>query len=260
MKTYRVLSGAAVLACVTVLSVALSSTTWAQSAVSPQIAAAVAASDRPQADVARDINRKPAQLVAFAGLKPGDKVADIMPGAGYFTRIFSHVVGQNGHVYAIVPAELAERAPKAKDAIQSVAAIPTYGNVSVDITPTKTMAVAEPLDIAWTSDNYHDVYGFFGADAAAALDASVFKMLKPGGEFIVIDHVATAGSSATSPQTLHRIDPETVKQQVVAAGFVYEGSSDVLANPQDSHAVAVFDPSIRGKTDQFAMKFRKPAQ
>ncbi len=255
MKMYRLLSGSALVACLAFSSVALG-----QSTVSPEIAAAVAAPDRPAADTARDVNRKPAQLVAFAGLKPGDKVADIMPGGGYFTRIFSHVVGNSGHVYAVVPAELAQVAPKAKDAIQSVAAIPTYANVSVDITPTASMTVAEPLDVAWTSDNYHDVYGFFGADAAAALDASVFKMLKPGGEFIVIDHVAAPGTSATSPKGLHRIDPETVKQQVIAAGFVYEGSSDVLANPQDNHTVTVFDPSIRGKTDQFAMKFRKPAQ
>ncbi len=256
MKTYQVLSGAAVLACVAVLSVAHAQ----PAAISPVITAAVAAPDRPQADVARDVNRKPAQLVAFAGLKPGDKVADIMPGGGYFTRIFSHVVGDSGHVYAVVPAELAQVAPKARDAIQSVAAIPTYANVSVDVTPTAAMTVAEPLDVAWTSDNYHDVYGFFGADAAAALDASVFKMLKPGGEFIVIDHVAAAGTSATSAKTLHRIDPETVKQQVVAAGFVYEGASDVLSNPEDNHSLIVFDASIRGRTDQFAMKFRKPVQ
>ncbi len=229
-----------------------------QSGVTPDILAAVAASDRPQDDFERDADRKPRELMAFAGIAPGQKVADIIPGGGYFTRIFSHVVGPTGHVYAVVPSELAKGAPAIADAIKIVASDPTHPNVTAPIVPLREVATDKPVDAAWISDDYHDIYGFFGQSAAAQFDAAVFKMVKPGGEFIVIDHVAKAGTSATSPQTLHRIDPDTVIAQVTAAGFTYEGSADVLRNAEDTHERAVFDPAIRGRTDQFVMKFRKP--
>ena len=116
------------------------------------------------------------------------------------------------------------------------------------------------VDLVWTSDNYHDVYGFFGAQQAAAMDAAVFRALKPGGLFVVIDHTALPGASATAPTTLHRIDPETVKAQVLAAGFVLDATTDVLHNPTDPHTAKVFAPEIKGHTDQFAFRFRKPAK
>ncbi len=222
------------------------------------IVQAVASPDRPAADKARDAQRHPAELLAFAGIKPGDKVADIMPGQGYFTRIFSKEVGPQGHVYAIVPTELAQVAAKAAAALKVLAADPTLTNVTTLTVPTADIAAPEPLDIAWTSDNYHDLYGFFGPDKAAAFDQAVFKALKPGGTFIVIDHEAKPGTSATSPRKLHRIDPETVKAQVLAAGFTLESESPLLHNPADTHDIVVFDPAIRGHTDQFVFRFRKP--
>ncbi len=222
------------------------------------IAAAVASPDRPAEDVARDALRKPADLVAFAGLKPGDTVADIMPGQGYFSRIFSRVVGPQGHVYEIVPAELAQVAPPAVAAAKALAAAPAYANISLLIEPTAAIGAPVPLDLAWTSDNYHDLYGFFGAAQAETLDKAVFKALKPGGVFIVIDHVASPGTSDTSAKTLHRIDPETVKAQVLAAGFVLDRESAALRNPADAHDLVVFSPKIRGRTDQFVFRFRKP--
>ena len=126
------------------------------------------------------------------------------------------------------------------------------------VTPTAQTGSGESQDMAWTSNNYHDMYGFFGPQQAAAADASIFHALKPGGIFIVIDHIAPAGTSGTSPTTLHRIDLETVKTQVEAAGFKLEAESDILKNPADTHTLKVFDPAIRGKTDQFVFKFRKP--
>jgi predicted methyltransferase len=222
------------------------------------IAAAVASPDRPAADTARDATRKPAALLAFAGIKPGDRVGDIMPGQGYFTRIFSNLVGPTGHVYAIVPAELAQRKPALVEAMNTLATTPNFHNVSPVVVPTASITAPEKLDVAWTSDNYHDVYGFFGADQAAAMDRAVFAALKPGGVFVVIDHVAHDGASATAPKTLHRIDPATVKAQVLAAGFTLEAQSDTLQNPADTHDLKVFDPAIRGRTDQFVFKFRKP--
>jgi predicted methyltransferase len=220
--------------------------------------AAVAAPDRPAADKARDALRHPAELVAFAGIKPGDQVADIMPGLGYFTRIFANAVGPKGAVYAIVPSELAKVAPKIPEAMKALAADSAFPNVKTMVMPTASIAAPVLLDVAWTSDNYHDLYGFFGAAQAAAFDAAVFKALKPGGVFIVIDHVAPAGSAGADATTLHRIDPETVKAQVLAAGFTLTAVSPVLANPADPHTAKVFDPAVRGRTDQFVFKFTKP--
>jgi predicted methyltransferase len=230
----------------------------APKAVPAYIASAIAAKDRPQADVDRDTSRKPAQLLAFAEVRPNSQIADIMPGGGYFTRLFSHAVGTRGHVYAVVPSELAQVQPKAADDAKALAADPSYGNVSVSITPTTSLSLSTPVDIAWTSDNYHDLYIFFGAEQAQLFDKAVFRMLRPGGLYIIIDHVANAGTSAAALKKLHRIDPAVVKEQALAAGFQFEGSSDALSNANDTHNDPVFDPAIRGHTDQFVYKFRKP--
>ena len=227
-------------------------------AATPTYVTAAIDSPRPAADTARDALRKPAGLILFAGIKPGDKVGDFMPGQGYFTRLFSRVVGPHGHVYALIPSELAKIAPKIPDAAKAIAADPAYANVTPIVAPTAHTAAPEKLDLVWTSQNYHDLYGFFGAAAAQAADKAVFNALKPGGTFIVIDHVAAAGTSATSPQTLHRIEPDTVKAQVLQAGFTLEATSDLLRNPADTHTLKVFAPDIRGHTDQFVMKFHKP--
>jgi predicted methyltransferase len=231
------------------------------------IAAAVASPDRPAADVARDGLRKPAALLAFSGIKPGDRVADLMPGQGYFTRLFSKVVGPRGRVYAIVPTELAQAMPKAVDMAKAVPAGRGYGNVSVLVLPTASIKAPEPLDLAWTSDNYHDLYAFFGPQQAQAFDKAVYAALKPGGVFVVIDHVAGAGLPQGVPpgidrtvwlKHLHRIDPAIVKAQVLAAGFRLEAESNVLANPADDHVQPIFLPAIKGRTDQFVFRFRKP--
>ena len=220
-------------------------------------AAAVAASDRPAADTARDADRKPAEMIAFAGIKPGDKVADIIPGGGYFTRVFAHAVGPKGHVYAIVPAALAARNPKAADGVNAIAAEPGYSNVSVAVVPFSSVPEPGLLDVAWTAQNYHDIYNNDPA-VAAQFAKDIFKALKPGGTFVIVDHVAAPGTDAATAKPLHRIDPALVKAQVIAAGFVADGESNALANPADAHDKPVFDPAIRGHTDQFALKFRKP--
>lgn len=227
-------------------------------AASVAIRNAIAAPTRPATDTARDEARKPAELLAFAGVKAGDTIADLIPGQGYFTRLFSAVVGDHGRVYAIVPTELAQKQPKALDAMAKLASEPGMANVSVLTVPTTELATPTPLDIAWTSDNYHDIYAFFGPDKAAQFDAAVFRALKPGGVFIVIDHAAAAGADIAASQHLHRIDPEIVKAQVLAAGFRLDAQSAVLANPADNHTDPVFAPQIRGHTDQFVLRFRKP--
>ena len=215
------------------------------------IAAAVADDLRPEADRQRDPNRKPAEIVGFAGVEPGDKVAEIAPGGGYYTRILAKAVGPEGHVYALMPAFFANR-PGGLDNINALAA--QYPNVTVVVADFTALDLPEPVDLVWTTENYHDMAN----GDIAAINASAFAALKPGGIYFVEDHSAPGtGMSATS--TLHRIDPEAVKEQVTAAGFLMEDSSDLLANPDDPKDVSVRDPAVAGKTEKFALRFRKPA-
>ena len=224
------------------------------------IAAAVADVNRPEADKQRDANRKPAETLAFAGVKPGEQIAELLPGSGYFTRIFSKVVGPGGHVYAVVPAPLADAPADVPDfaaRVKAIAADPNYSNVTVVVEPFSELKVPAPVDLIWTSQNYHDLHNFPGLDVGV-FNQMVFDALKPGGIYLILDHAAEPGSGTRDTSTLHRIDAETVKKEVLAAGFVFVGGSDLLHQPGDAHAVKVFDPSVRGRTDQFIFKFRKP--
>ncbi len=224
------------------------------------ISIAIASSDRPATDRQRDADRKPAALLAFAGVKPGEKVGDYAAGQGYFTRLFSGVVGTRGHVYATVPAALFQYA----NIVKGIADIDAYskGHPNVSVTAASALDAArfpEKLDLSWISQNYHDLKDpFMGPVNMEAFNRAVFAALKPGGVYLVTDHVAKAGSPTDVTDTLHRIEPSVVLREVEAAGFQFVGESTVLANGSDPHDKAVFDPSIRGHTDQFVYKFSKP--
>jgi predicted methyltransferase len=222
------------------------------------VAAAVAAHDRA-AEAPTDARRHPAEILSFSGVKPGDKVAELIPGSGYFTRIFSKVVGPGGHVYVVWPEEYAKLAHPDPENSQTLSRAPGYRNISVIAEPARAFSTPRPVDLVFTSQNYHDYPDkFMGSVDPAIFDRAVFKARRTGGVFLIVDHVAAAGSGMRDTDTLHRIDPATVKAQVVAAGFKFVGSIDVLRNPADNHTKAVFDPSVRGHTDQFVMKFSKP--
>jgi predicted methyltransferase len=227
----------------------------------PALAAAIADPARPAAQVALDRWRRPAQLIAFTGLGRGEWIADFMPGNAYFTRLFSRIVGPTGRVYAFLPdQQLANCAPEETAGTRALARDPRYLNVRVVVGPSDRFAVPEALDLVWTAQNYHDLHDRFMSPTDVALvNAAIFRALKPGGRFIVVDHAAAAGSGLRDTETLHRIDPQTIRSEVTAAGFVFESSSGVLENPEDSHLLPVFDPAIRHKTDQVVLKFRKPA-
>lgn len=227
---------------------------------SDAVAKAIADPRRPAADVARDPVRHPADLIAFSGVKPGDRVADLFAGGGYFTRLLSDVVGSRGRVFAIIPAEMARNCDPAEIAgARAVAAEGTWRNVAVVTRPASAMT-PRGLDLIWSSQNYHDLHDReMDSPDVAAVDRSLFAALKPGGTLLIIDHAAAAGSGLRDTQTLHRIDPAAVRRELEAAGFVFEAESTILRNPSDGHDLRAFDPRIRGRTDQAVLRFRKPA-
>lgn len=243
------LTGAAIVALIASGAIAATHRAPASTSV---IAAALA--DPARADQANDdARRKAAEVIAFSGVAPGDTVVDLIPGQAYWARIFTGVVGPKGHVYAVWPAASAKYAVKAKPALEARG----LANVTAQVDPA-IITLPHPVDLVWTVQNYHDIPNEGGEVAIAAVNAAVFKALKPGGTYVVIDHADAAGKGLADTNTLHRIDPASVKAGVLKAGFVFAGESDVLRNPADDHSLKVFDPAIRGHTDQFAFKFRKP--
>ncbi len=216
-------------------------------------AAAIADPRRPAEDVTRDDLRKPTEMLAFGQVGSGDRIADIRPEEGYFTRLFAPVVGETGRVYAFVPTRTATReTPLA----QGLAA--TYSNVVAMEGALDAMTFPEPLDAVFMVQEYHDFHiPAFNVDVNR-MNRAVFEALKPGGVYIVIDHSGRAGTTNTEVQTLHRIEDEFLKAEVVRAGFVFDGESSAVANPADDRTINVFEPEIRGRTDQFVYRFRKP--
>lgn len=219
--------------------------------VAPGSFAAALASPARETDKARDADRKPAELLAFAEVRPGTKVAEISPGGGYFTRALSLAVGPNGKVYAT-----SSRPVAWIDGWK--AAHPN----TVLHTATDGSLAPEPVDLVWTTQNYHDFKNrpadASGKDGAARTNAAAFAALKPGGIYLVGDHEGAPGTGTSQTNTLHRIESAAVIREVEAAGFKLEARSEVLRHPADDHTTQVFDSGIRGKTDQFVLKFRKP--
>jgi predicted methyltransferase len=241
------------IACVvTALACSLAFAGNALAQIPDYVAKGVADPGRAQ-DAKNDARRKGAEIVAFSTAKPGDKVLELIPGGGYFTRVFSKVVGPQGRVYAVWPTEYDEKPDKVKEIAKD------YGNVDLLMQPAAKLTAPQPVDVVFTSQNYHDYPDkFMGPTDLAILNAAVFAVLKPGGVYVIVDHSGEPGSGVRDTDTLHRIDEAAVKQQVVAAGFEYVGESDVLRNKSDDRKTNVFNPAIRGRTDQFVYKFRKP--
>jgi predicted methyltransferase len=228
--------------------------------VPPAIGRAIADPSRPAEDMARDLNRKPGETLAFMGAKPGMKVADYIANSGYFTRLLASVAGPNGHVYAVELNEVVTfpNVTRGYEALKLWAA--GQPNVTVSTTPiADSLVFPEKLDLFWIAQNYHDLHDkFLGPADIAAFNRKVFDALKPGGLYVVLDHSALADAPDDVTETLHRIQEERVKREVLAAGFELVGTSRLLANPADPRTKGVFDASIRGKTDQFILKFRRP--
>jgi predicted methyltransferase len=220
-------------------------------------AAIVADSTRPAADRALDVERHPAELLAFLKIKPGQTVADVWPG-DYWDRLFADAVGPKGKVYAVhlIEADAGEHKTTPPDGSMPLADHPNVVSASAH---TNTFALPAKADVIWMRQNYHDLYDkFVGPADVPAFDKGVYNALKPGGRFVVIDHSAPDGSGIASTDTTHRIDAAVVKKDMAAAGFKFVGESDALRNPADDRTKLVFDPSVRGKTDQFVYVFQRP--
>jgi predicted methyltransferase len=249
---------AVLLACAAPLAASAQKPASSHAATPGYITAAINDSARA-ADRKDDARRQVAAVMTFTGVKPGDSVLELVPGEGYWTRVFSAVVGPNGHVYTVWPDEASKHSAKSYANWESLVATPHYKNVSLLKEPAAHLSVPGKVDIVFTSQNYHDYHDpFMGPVDMLSFNKQVYDALKPGGVYVVIDHVAPAGSGTSDTNTLHRIDPMLVKKEVEAAGFTFDGESDALRNPKDTHTEKVFDKSIRGHTDQFIYRFRKP--
>lgn len=219
-------------------------------------AVAVAQVRAPGADAMTDPSMKREDVIAFIGVKPGDKVADIV--SGRFVRALSAAVGPSGKLYAVMPAEVVKAHPEVVPMLQAGASAPG-SNIVVSTPPVNAMGLApSSLHAVFIRQNYHDLYDtFMGPADVPGFNRQAFAALKPGGVYVILDHDAP-GAPMTVTETLHRIDKARVIKDVEAAGFKLDGESKVLANAADDHTKMVFDPAIRGKTDQFLLRFRKP--
>lgn len=222
------------------------------------IKAAIEHPDRPEQDKSRDANRKPGEVLLFAGVKPGMTVLDLNSGGGYYSEILSHAVGSEGKVIA-----------------HNGTVYWTFMNKTVPARFTERLSNVEPLnveseevdlpensvDLVMSVLAYHDY--FFNHESRKAPEdmpavlASIYRSMKPGGSFVVVDHEALDGTGSEVGDSLHRINSDFVKNQVLAAGFKLDAESEALANPEDGKTQSVFHPDIRGKTDRFVIKFTK---
>jgi predicted methyltransferase len=226
----------------------------------PAIAAALAHRDRPDADREADARRKPGAVLQFFGIEPGMTVLDLYSGTGYYTEILYRIVGDEGAVWAH------NNTPYLRN-VEPLAARYADGRLAAVVRITaennELELPADTFDAVLMILTYHDIYfvneaiGWQRIDGPALL-AELFRAMKPGAVLGIVDHVAAPGSPPETGNTLHRIDPSLVRRELEAAGFVYEAASDVLRNPDDDLMTQVFNEQIRGRTDRFVFRFRKP--
>ena len=223
---------------------------------------ALASPDRPEADRAQDERRKAREFLEFAGIEPGMKVLDAFAAGGYYTELLSRIVGEGGSVIAYNNAAYARFAAKGIEARYAGNRLPNVQQLTVEVDQLELPPGS--LDAVFFVMSYHDLYwrpldrSWPPTDPAQML-RKLHAALKVGGVVIVQDHVAVpGGDTAAVVDRLHRIDPEVVRRDFKAAGFALEAESPMLARPDDDHAKQVFDPDIRGRTDQFVFRFRRP--
>jgi len=210
---------------------------------------------RPEEERARDAGRKPDQVLQFLGIGPGDRVADLLAGGGYYTRILTPVVGPNGEVYT---GNNPFFEPFGGEALTALLAEPGFDRVHRIDGPVDEIALPTDgsLDAVIIALAYHDL--FLTDEDRGELNRRVLAALKRGGVYGIIDHQAAAGAGTSVIDPLHRIEENVIVAEVTAAGFELAASAEFLRNPADDHSLRIFDPSVRGQTDRFVLRFEKP--
>jgi predicted methyltransferase len=223
--------------------------------IPPYVTSAIADPSRPKDDVAKDILRDPADTLAFAGVRPGMKVAELSPEGGYYSRLLIDVVGPKGAVWSI------ENAGWLRDVLEDskVVAAVNRPNLTLDVQPWGQFTLPGRADLFWITQNYHDLHiDAFGHVDMAVFNRAVFAALRPGGVYFILDHEAKPRATRYEIARLHRIPKAQVIAEVTAAGFKLVGEGKVLERPTDDLSKLVTDPAIRGHTSQFALKFVRP--
>jgi predicted methyltransferase len=217
-------------------------------------------SSRPDSDTTRDADRKPAQTLCSAASNRGTRLPTMSP-----TQAISRVSSPASSAPRVTFTRWSPpHSSSSEHFVKAVAELQGYAVTHPNVTVTTAAALEglkfpEKLDLFWISRNYHDLHDeFMGPVDTAAFNKAVYSALKPGGVYVILDHSAAPGAPANVTETLHRIESSTVRREVEAAGFKFDSESSILANPADPRTAKVFDQTIRGHTDQFILKFRKP--
>lgn len=220
---------------------------------------ALAAPDRLPQDLERDQRDQPGAIIPLLAVGPGDRVADIFGGAGYYSELLGRLVGPDGEV--LLHNNQAYRNYAAKGLTARFDSRSVANVVRHDREPDDLDLGEGTLDAAFIILSYHDLY--YGEEGWPMIDRPAFmgqivRALKSGGRFLIVDHQAAAGAGSTVTQRLHRIEASTARRDIEASGLVYQGGSEVLRNAADDHSLSVFDPAIRGRTDRFVQVYVKP--
>lgn len=246
----------AMLALVLLLSAPVYAADWDAEGLAKAIASSP---QRPAGDAQRDAGRKPGEVLTFPGVRKGMSVLEVIAAGGWYTEALAVAVGEQGKVYAQnPPAVLQMRNGENEKALSARLANGRLANVErLDVELAAMELPDASIDLTFTALNFHDVYNRYGEEAAVGMMKRVFRALKPGAVFGIVDHSGAAGNDNVQ---LHRIQQSIVEDAAIKGGFVVEAMSDVLRNPGDPQNVAVFDPSIHGHTDRFVLRLRKPAE
>ena len=226
-------------------------------ATAPDLATRLTTGDRAEADKARDAGRRPAAVIGFLGIEPGMTVMDLIAAGGYYTEVLSGAVGPKGRVYA----QNSEFVLKIRDGANEKAMTARLANdrlpnvERLDRELDNLSLAPDSLDAVITALNFHDIYNGGGPEAAHAMLRAVREALRPGGVLGLIEH---AGNAGADNEKLHRIEESKVVAAAEKAGFVVEATSDVLRHPEDDRTQFVFAKGLRGATDRFVLKLRKP--
>ena len=216
---------------------------------------ALAAEGRPDEERARDAGRMPAQVLEFFGIGAESRVADLLSGGGYYTRILAPVVGPEGAVYAGNNPFFDRFGAEALTALLSE---PGYENVMRIDAPVDEIPLPDDasMDAVMIVLAYHDLW--LTDEDRDELNRRVLTALKPGGVYGIIDHHAAEGAGTSVIDSLHRIEESVIVDEITTAGFELAASADFLSNPDDDRSLIVFNPDIRGRTDRFVLRFEKP--